>query len=284
MNAESDNREYLGERWREAGALSNFEAAIRQGPGLFLAALAVGWAAAAALTAALGYLVAPRLAQFSPALPAVFGAAAGVIFGYLLLEYLGLVATVYVRRDFLLPALRWSRALVKLVPTALKFAPLLGASRDRLIHSFVEVSNAATRASRARVARPGPVLVLLPRCLQRPECAQPVAEDVESCKRCGQCAVAAALALRDELGGVEMVVLTGGSSVPGLVRRLRPRAVVGVACEREILAGIEAVEGCAVLGVANQRPHGPCRGTVIDLDELRAAVETFAPPGAAGSR
>jgi hypothetical protein len=87
--------------------------------------------------------------------------------------------------------------------------------------------------------------------------------------------VAALLDMRNEYADVVMAVLTGGSVVPGVVRRLEPRAVIGLACERELVAGIMAVDGRPVLGVANQRPLGPCRGTTLDLDELREALEVF---------
>ena len=86
----------------------------------------------------------------------------------------------------------------------------------------------------------------------------------------------ALLALRDEFDGVVMAVLTGGSVVPAVVRRVDPRAVIGVACERELIAGIYVVDDRPVFGVANQRPRGPCRATEFKWADLRAAVELFA--------
>jgi hypothetical protein len=84
------------------------------------------------------------------------------------------------------------------------------------------------------------------------------------------------LSLREEYDDVVMAVLTGGSVVPSVVRHFDPRAVIGVACERELITGIYVVNDRPVLGVANQRPEGPCRGTKVTLEELRDAVEIFA--------
>jgi len=268
----------LGERWREAGALAGFEAAIEQGPGLFLAAVAAVVVAAAAAFAGLWYLTAPRLAEFAGALPVVVLAVGGVFFLYIVLEYGALVATVYSGKNILLPLARWRRGVVRLAPAAAWLARFFGTSRDRMVHSFVEVSNAATRAGRRRrERRRGPIAVLFPRCLQRPGCRQPLAESIDNCQRCGKCVIVELLELRAEYNGVVMAVLSGGSVVPGVVRRLEPRAVIGVACERELYDGIAVVEDRPVLGVANQRPEGPCRATVVVIDELRAALETFAP-------
>ncbi len=273
---DAENTSYLGDPWREAGAMAGFEAAIEQSPALFLGALGAFIAAAAALFVLFWYLAAPRLAELTPAFPRVFLAGGAVVFLYVILEYLGLIATVYTPRCLLLPIVRSSRVIVKLAPLAPRFARLFGSTPDRMAHSAVQVSNAVARATKRRVKRRGPVLVLLPRCLQRPECPEAVVDDIENCRRCGECPVAALLALRDEFDGVVMAVLTGGSVVPAVVRRLDPRAVIGVACERELIAGIYAVDDRPVFGVANQRPRGPCRGTEFKWADLRAAVELFA--------
>lgn len=170
------------------------------GPGLYLATLGVLLLTAAAVIATLWYLAAPRFAQWAAVLPAAVLAAAGAVFAYFLLEYVALVLTVYTGRDLLFPLGRGRRASLHLTPVAKRVACVFGAGGDRLIHSFVQVSNAATRAQARRMAagRTRPVLVLLPRCLQRPGCPEALADDVESCRRCGRCAVAAVLGLRDE--------------------------------------------------------------------------------------
>ena len=256
--------------------MAGFEVAIDQGPGLFLAAVGVFVVAAGAAFAALWYLTAPRLAALTPILPNVLLAAGGLLFLYLLLEYLALPATVYTGKGLALPLARSSGAVVKLLPAARRLARLFGSTPDRMAHSAVRVSNAVTRAARRRRGGEGPVLVLLPRCVQRPGCQQPIVDDVESCRRCGECPMAGLLDLRGEYPDVVMAVLTGGSVVPGVVRRLEPRAVIGLACERELISGIMAVDERPVLGVANRRPLGPCRGTTLDVDELRKAIEVFA--------
>jgi hypothetical protein len=273
---DAEDASYLGDAWREAGAMAGFEAAIEESPALFLRALGALVAAAAAFFVLFSYLAAPRFAELTPALPRVFLAGGAAVFLYVILEYLGLVATVYTGKCLLLPAVRSSRIIVKLASLAPRFARLFGSTPDRMAHSAVQVSNAVTRATRRRLRRRGPVLVLLPRCLQRPECPEAVVDDIENCRRCGECPMTALLAFRDEFDGVVMAVLTGGSVVPAVVRRVDPRAVIGVACERELIAGIYVVDDRPVFGVANQRPRGPCRATEFKWADLRAAVELFA--------
>jgi hypothetical protein len=273
---ENESNDYLGDEWREAGAMAGFEVAIDQGPGLFLAAIGVFVLAGAALFAALWYLTAPRLAALTAVLPNVLLGVGGLLFLYIILEYLALGATVYTGKALALPLARSSHTLVKFLPAARRIARFFGSTPDRMAHSAVRVSNAVTRAGGRGPRGEGPVLVLLPRCVQRPGCPQPLVEDIENCRRCGECPMAELLDLRNEYPDVVMAVLTGGSVVPGVVRRLEPRAVIGLACERELISGIMAVAERPVLGVANRRPLGPCRGTTLDVAELRDAIEIFA--------
>jgi hypothetical protein len=267
---------YLGDPWRDAGALAGFEAAIEQGPGLFLGALGVIIVGCAALAFGLWYLAGPRLAQITPAVPAYALAAVAAACAYVLCEYLGLVLTVYTGKKFLLPLSRVRLIIIRMIPLARRLARLFGSTPDRMTHSTVRVSNAVMGAG-ARKRRPGrPLLVLLPRCIQKPGCPQPIVEEIDNCRRCGDCPVAALIDLRSEYDNVVMAVLTGGSVVAGVVRRVDPGAIIGVACERELITGIMTVPDRPVVGVPNQRPEGPCRATVLKLDELRDALEVYA--------
>ena len=61
-----------------------------------------------------------------------------------------------------------------------------------------------------------------------------------------------------------------------MIRTERPSAVIGVACERDLISGIRDVSPLLpTIGITNQRPEGPCKNTLIDMDALRRAIETF---------
>jgi hypothetical protein len=273
--ADGRDTSYLGDPWRDAGALAGFEAAIEQGPGLFLGALGVIIAGCAVLAFGLWYLAAPRLAQITPVVPTYALAAVAAASAYALCEYLGLILTVYTGKKFLLPLSRVRLIIIRMIPLARRLARLFGSTPDRMTHSTVRVSNAVMRAG-ARKRRPGrPLLVLLPRCIQNPGCSQPIVEDIDNCRRCGNCPVAALLDLRSEYDNVVMAVLTGGSVVAGVVRQVDPGAIIGVACERELITGIMIVPDRPVVGVPNERPEGPCRATVLKLGELREELDAY---------
>lgn len=128
-------------------------------------------------------------------------------------------------------------------------ARLLRLSRDRLGHSFVQIINPLSLQSRAGGGTRA-VLVLAPRCL-RPEMMRGLR------------------ALAEERGA-RFSVVGGGEQALAAIDAAAPRAVLAVACERDLVAGIREVAlQLTVLGLANRRPEGPCRNSEIDLGEAR---------------
>ena len=135
---------------------------------------------------------------------------------------------------------------------------------------FIKGSNAMTRWRRPRPA-PEELLLLLPHCLQWSECRQDVESDIGSCRRCGKCRIGA-LAAQAEKHGVRAVVVGGGRRAVQEVRRPGVRAVVAVACDKELAAGILATLPKPVLAVHNARPCGDCCNTTVDVDEVEKAL------------
>lgn len=60
-----------------------------------------------------------------------------------------------------------------------------------------------------------------------------------------------------------------------MVKQARPKAIVAVACERDLTSGIQDVFPLPVLGVLNERPFGPCFNTRVDIDKLEEAILVF---------
>ena len=60
-----------------------------------------------------------------------------------------------------------------------------------------------------------------------------------------------------------------------MVKELRPRAIIAVACERDLTSGIQDVFPLPVIGVLNERPYGPCFNTRVDIRKVEAAILDF---------
>ena len=138
---------------------------------------------------------------------------------------------------------------------------------------FVQFSNLLTGLRRVRVA-PENLLLLVPRCLQKSGCAQTLGETIDDCNACGQCGVTDLLAIRDEFR-IHCSLAAGGREALAFVRDPKIKAVVAVACEKELSQGILAVFPTPVLGVLNIQANGPCRNTQVNPDLVRTAVRSI---------
>jgi hypothetical protein len=98
--------------------------------------------------------------------------------------------------------------------------------------------------------------------------------DIRNCKRCGKCPITRLIDLCDKYG-VKLAIATGGTIARRIVVQARPRIILAVACERDLSSGIQDTYPIPVYGVLNDRPHGPCLDTQVDLSHVEQALLKF---------
>jgi len=168
----------------------------------------------------------------------------------------------------------WQKVVFNLVfPLAHGISRLFGRPVDGLERYFVRLNNRAVKRRTTRVT-PGELLLLVPHCIQRWDCPNKITSTVANCKRCGKCIVGELVGIAERYG-VPLEVATGGGGAARSVYEHSPKAVVAVACEREMLDGIRDALPLPVLGVLNERPEGPCKNTVVDVGKVESAVRWF---------
>lgn len=164
-------------------------------------------------------------------------------------------------------------AVEYLFPLAIFAARLFGYSKEDLLRSFIQISNRLVGIRGIRI-KGEDLLVLLPHCIQKFDCKYKVTSDVENCRRCGQCAIDKLLDLKEKYG-FHMAVATGGTLARKWVKEIKPKAIVAVACERDLASGIQDTYPLPVTGVINIRPEGPCINTSVDVDDMEKAILKF---------
>ena len=73
-----------------------------------------------------------------------------------------------------------------------------------------------------------------------------------------------------------VAVVTGGTAARNAAFRVKPELIIAVACERDLASGIADVRGIPVIGILNERPHGPCHNTTVDMNKLMQTLESVA--------
>ncbi len=200
------------------------------------------------------YLLAPRLGAVWGPLPT---AILLTISGFSLVSWVwyGLLAASFYGPVLLLPERLAERGpFLKLMLATSHVARRFGV-RDRAEHAAVDVYNRLAER-RARKVGQGELLVLIPRCLSK-----------------------ATLDGVLEIAGryeVPVFVATRGQLARRAIRERRPRAVVAVACERDMVTGLHDVAGkLPVLGLTMSLPAGPCKDAVIEMEKFESFVKSF---------
>lgn len=251
IHIEVDRR--LGHEWDEWNGKplpGNGDFSAR--PGLFFRFAGVTLLTATAAVAFLLYLIGPRLATLWAPLPKVLWTGL-VLFAGLQTLYLTLVTASFYGGRNLLPERLLERGLYLQLMNYTSLVSRLFGRRDWVEHAAIDVYNALAERRGRKVGK-GELLVLIPRCLSK-QTLDGVLE----------------IAGRYE---VPVFVATRGQLARRVIRERRPRAVVAVACERDMMTGLRDVAGkLPVLGLTMQLPNGPCRDAVVDLQQMETWVQ-----------
>ena len=223
-------------------------------PRLFFQWSAAGLASALGVVALGLYLLGPRIGLLVPGSPAYLWVGLGVVAGAAWLWW-ALILVSYAARKSLLPAAVAERGLfLRLMRITSRVADRFG-RRDWVENAAVKVYNALA-VVRAKAVEKGELLLLIPRCLSKP-------------------ALDGVLALSGKYD-VPVFVATRGQLARRVIKERRPRAVVAVACERDMVSGLHDVAGrVPVLGLTMTLPAGPCKDAGLDLVQLEKWVQTF---------
>lgn len=241
-----------------------------EGKNLFIGLSLAGIVALGLVLLGFWYLIQPRLAGLHAGVPIVVGLGLLAFYLAVVTAFLLIVISSYTQRDLLSGKKLTVRILF---PLALAVGRLVRVSPDAVRGSFIAMNNALVRAS-ARLVPGDHLLLLLPHCLQSFECPHRVTSEVRNCKLCGKCEISGLINLCDRYG-IKMSIATGGTLARRVIVETRPRAIVGVACERDLTSGVQDAYPIPVIGVLNERPHGPCRDTTVDLNLVEEAVTLF---------
>jgi hypothetical protein len=223
-------------------------------PTLFFLWSAIALLAGLALIAVALYLLGPRLAEVHHALPRALWLALGIGAGVLWLWWGVLLLSYATGRPLLPERLAERGPYLRLMRLTSRVADRFG-RRDWVENASVKVYNTLALLRGRKVGK-GELLLLIPRCLSK--------DTLD-----GVLGIAGRY-------GVPVFVATRGQLARRVIRERRPRAVVAVACERDMVSGLHDVAGrIPVLGLTMTLPAGPCKDARLDLAQLEEWVRAY---------
>jgi uncharacterized protein len=215
---------------------------------------------AAALVVGLGlaglalFLFGPRLADLHASVPRLLWTGLGGVALVLWAWWAVLFLSFATGRALLPERLAERGPFLRLMRLTSRVAERFG-RRDWVENASVKVYNTLALVRGRKVGK-GELLLLIPRCLSK--------ETLD-----GVLGIAGRY-------GVPVFVATRGQLARRVIRERRPRAVVAVACERDMVSGLHDVAGkIPVLGLTMTLPSGPCKDALLDMKRLEEWVRAY---------
>jgi hypothetical protein len=158
-----------------------------------------------------------------------------------------------------------------MLPVVLAFAKTNNTSKKCIRNLYIELNNIVVEADDKKY-KAEDIMLLLPHCLQNSECGLKVTNNPKLCKRCGRCKIGALIDYSEQKN-ISIFIATGGTVARNIIKKIKPKLIVSVACERDLMSGISDVRAIPVVGVTNKQPNGPCFNTDVDIDAIKLRVE-----------
>lgn len=241
-----------------------------KGKGLFLILSTITLILMMIITTILWWFISPRLHEISIVLAGLSLTALRVFFFILALGTILVLIISYTETNLLVARFA-IRAYIKIIyPVTLLLGRLIGISKDKIRKSFVSVNNSFINALKKKFD-PSELLILLPHCLQHTDCDIRITTDITKCKNCGKCDIAKLCEISAKYN-IKMAIATGGTLARKIIIENKPKFIIAVACERDLVEGLREVFPIPVYGVLNLRPEGPCVNTRVITQKIESAM------------
>jgi len=143
---------------------------------------------------------------------------------------------------------------------------LLGLEDREMFAFFIKLHNSMNTAAFEKI----PVserAIFMPQCLRSSQCPASLTPEGIKCRSCGQCSVGEARILLERLG-YRIFIVPGSSFIKRMVKKYRPKAIIGVGCLAEVKEGIDMADkmGLVVMGVVTLKEG--CVETIVNRPDV----------------
>ena len=116
-------------------------------------------------------------------------------------------------------------------------------------------------------------VLFMPQCLRSPKCPAPLNEEGIQCKNCGRCGLGMIKEEAEQLG-YKFFIAPGATLIKRMVKRYKPKALLGVGCHMEVKEGSEQIVayGIPAQGVILERDG--CVNTRVNVNKLLERIKT----------
>ena len=238
---------------------------------LFLSLTTISLILMMVVTTLLWWFISPRLHDIHKAFAFIVLSGLRLFYLVVVSSIVLILLTCYLEKNFLIARSAVRLSIRFLFPVTILLGKVVGIPKDLIRESFVHVNNVFAKVLRRKLKN-DKILILLPHCLQKTDCQVRITVDINNCKECGDCDIAELKRLAERTG-VKIAIATGGTLARRIIVKNRPSYIIAVACERDLVDGLQDVFPIPVYGVLNERPEGPCINTRVAVKLIEKALD-----------
>lgn len=169
--------------------------------------------------------------------------------------------------QILLSILKW------MYPLILAIVTFFHADKTIVNQFFIHLNNIFVKSMKLK-GNSKDILILIPHCIQNSQCNIKITSNLLACKECGKCK-ASDLKHLQEKHQCKIAIATGGTLARKAVVEYKPKYIIAVACERDLVNGILDVNAIPIYGILNQLPNGPCINTTINVQKIEDVIISY---------
>lgn len=109
--------------------------------------------------------------------------------------------------------------------------------------------------------------IFLPQCLRSAKCPAHLTPEGLKCKCCGLCMIGYWLPVLERMG-YRVFSVPGSSFIKRMVKKYKPKAIIGVGCLGEVKEGLEMSDKLGLISMGVVTLKEGCVETLLDWDEL----------------
>ncbi|MBU1120981.1 DUF116 domain-containing protein, partial [Candidatus Micrarchaeota archaeon] len=149
-----------------------------------------------------------------------------------------------------------------------RVAKELGLNERLISYTHVEIRNYLNEPRFKRVPFEERIL-FLPQCLRNSEkCKAVMGEEGWECRKCGNCKIPVLTEKAREKGYSKVFISPGGSLVMKLIKKYKPKAVLGVACHEEVNLALKKLSMANIPSIGVLLLKDGCKDTDVNLNEV----------------
>ncbi len=193
-----------------------------------------------------------------------------VIFLALIVLILSVIATFMILYSFKTGHFFAARLMligISTLENAIKSIFWIARADDAIVDDVgIRLGNYINKKKFARISR-GERFIFMPQCVRSPECPAKLTPEGIRCIACGRCRVGEAKKIAEGLG-YKFFIVPGSSFIKRIIKKYKPRAIIGVGCPMEIKQGLAMCHSYDIPAMGVPLSQAGCVATTLDWDVL----------------